>query len=108
MNVLIEQQTRLQEKVEQVREDIKILNDKTMFISTELPFATKVIDEVLDAASMLAVCQEEYTDEYTEELEKYSFIFEYLNKILEKFEEYGVEITLPQVLADKMYKIHKY
>lgn len=84
-------------------DDLKSLADKALFLSAELPFSLNVLDRVLDAATMLAVCKEEYPD-YNDILQKYDFIYDYLKKAMNVFEEYGIDLFLPDVLAEKIHR----
>lgn len=92
-----------QTEQENFMNDLKALADKVLFLSSELPFALGVLDRLLDTATMLAVCKEEYPD-YNDVLQKYDFIYNYLEKTEEAFEEYGAKLFLPDILADKIHK----
>jgi hypothetical protein len=79
-------------------EDLKNLDEKLLFISSELPFVLNVLDKLLDALTLLEVCKDEYKD-YTEDLQDYNFNYNYLDKIIDELEEYNIKVILPTLLA---------
>jgi len=84
------------------KQDLRLLTNKILLPSTDLSFSVSVLTRLLDAATMLAVCESEYPN-YTKLLGKYSFVYGCLEKVLNVFNEYGITLNLPEILHGKIH-----